>query len=180
MSHRLFVAIRPPEPVRDALIDLMEGVSDVRWQDDDQLHLTLRYIGETDRHRANELAGALAAVEFAPFPIAIDGTAFFERKGRAHTLYADIDPNPELLSLRKRVERVCVQCGCEPEHRKYAPHITIARLNASSGSLTPFLGRTSEFKLAPWICDAFRLYESHLRPGGSLYEPVMTYPAAKQ
>ncbi|HCJ45096.1 MAG TPA: RNA 2',3'-cyclic phosphodiesterase, partial [Erythrobacter sp.] len=45
MYHRLFVGIRPPAAIRDALIDLMEGVDAVRWQDDDQLHVTLRYIG---------------------------------------------------------------------------------------------------------------------------------------
>ena len=48
MSHRLFAGIRPPPPIRDALIDLMEGVDNARWQDDNQLHLTLRYIGVVD------------------------------------------------------------------------------------------------------------------------------------
>jgi 2'-5' RNA ligase len=45
MSHRLFIGIRPPIPVREALIDTMEALEGARWQDDDQLHLTLRFIG---------------------------------------------------------------------------------------------------------------------------------------
>ena len=48
--HRLFVAIRPPEPIRDLLIDAMDDSPDFRWQDDEQLHLTLRFVGEVDRH----------------------------------------------------------------------------------------------------------------------------------
>ena len=47
--HRLFVAIRPPERVRDLLIDAMDDSPDFRWQDDQQLHLTLRFVGEVER-----------------------------------------------------------------------------------------------------------------------------------
>ena len=177
MPHRLFVGIRPPEAIRDSLLDIMDGVREARWQDDDQLHLTLRYIGEVDRHCANDLSEAFASADFTPFPLSIHGTAYFERKGRAHTLYATINRSPELQRLRNRIEQVCVAAGLEPEHRKYAPHITLARLNASSGTLLPFLSRTAELQLGPWTCESYILYESFLRPGGSLYEPVMTYRA---
>ena len=177
MSHRLFVGIRPPEPVRDHLLDLMDGVREARWQDDDQLHITLKFLGNVDRHAANDLAQALHGVIFEPFPITIEGTGYFERKGRAHTLFADVERTPSLTALRARIENVCVAQGFEPDHRKYAPHITIARLNASSGTLLPFLARTSELHLGPWTCDTFLLYESHLRPSGAIYEPVMTYKA---
>src|SRR3546814_1235738 len=54
--HRLFVAIRPPSAIRKALLSIMGGVEGARWQSDDQLHLTLRFIGEVDRHRADDIA----------------------------------------------------------------------------------------------------------------------------
>src|SRR3546814_10503522 len=60
--HRLFVAIRPPAAIRKALLSIMGGVEGARWQSDDQLHLTLRFIGEVDRHRADDIAAALATV----------------------------------------------------------------------------------------------------------------------
>lgn len=176
--HRLFVAIRPPEAVRDALLDTMEGVDGARWQEDDQLHLTLRYIGEADQHTANDLAEALGTVSFAPFPIAVRGTGTFERKGRVHTLFADIERTPPLVALRGRVERICIETGLEPEHRKFAPHITLARLNSSSGPVAPYLAAHAGLRLDPWECTSFFLYESHLRPTGSIYEPVVTYPAS--
>src|SRR3546814_13749731 len=50
-GHRLFVALRPARPVRTALIAAMHGIAAARWQSDEQLHLTLRFIGEVDRHR---------------------------------------------------------------------------------------------------------------------------------
>ncbi len=176
MSHRLFVGIRPPAAIRDALLDLMEGIDHARWQDDDQLHLTLRYIGEVDTHLADEIAERLAGAATPSFELAIAGTGVFEKKGRAHTLWAGLEASPELLRLQKRVERVCIACGLEPEHRKFHPHITLARLNRSSGPLDPFLARTAGLGLGPWEADSYILYESTLRTAGSLYDPVVRYP----
>lgn len=177
MPHRLFVALRPPPAVRDALIDLMEGERDIRWQDDDQLHLTLRYIGEVDRHDADAIAAALGRIVFAPFPVSLTGTGTFARKGKVHTLYAGVTPSAALAALQSKIERTCVRAGLEPEQRKFAPHVTIARLNRSSGDLRSFLGHTAGFAAGPWACDAFHLYESHLAPGGPLYERAASFPA---
>ena len=71
--HRLFVAIRPPAAIRAILLGAMGGISGARWQDEDQLHLTLRFIGEVDRHRADDVHAALGAVHQAPFEIALSG-----------------------------------------------------------------------------------------------------------
>ena len=67
--NRLFVALRPPAAVRDALLDATEGVERARWQDEDQLHLTLRFVGEVDAPIANDLAAALGQVDAAPFDL---------------------------------------------------------------------------------------------------------------
>lgn len=180
MTHRLFVAIRPPEPIRNALIDLMDGVDYARWQDDDQLHLTLRYIGKVDAHQGDDLAEALSLVKVEPFDLAIKGVGVFERKGVVHTLWAGIEPSEQLLRLERKVERACISGGFAPETRKFSPHITLARLNASCGPSAPFLARHAGLSLGPWRVDDYILYESHLRPQGSLYEPVVTYPCRKQ
>ena len=177
MSHRLFVAIRPPAPVRDALLDAMHGVEGARWQDDDQLHLTLRYVGEVDLHIANDLAGALDSLRFDPFDLAVRGTGIFERRGRAHTLWAGIEQSRELATLQARVERTCQAVGLAAEGRKFAPHVTLARLNTASGTVAPFLARTGDALFGAISVDNFWLYESHLRAEGSLYERVRRYSA---
>lgn len=180
MTHRLFIGIRPPETVRDALLDLMDGVDDARWQDDDQLHLTLRFVGDVETHVADDLAEALSAISFAPFPLVLRGTGTFERKGRVHTLWAGVDPSPGLLALQKKVERRCVAVGLVPETRKFHPHVTLARLNSSTGPVGPFLARTAGAELGGWSVDSYMLIESHLRTGGSVYEPIVRYPATEQ
>jgi len=60
--HRLFVAIRPPDRIRDLLLGAMGGISGARWQQDEQLHLTLRFLGEVDRHQARDVHAALGRV----------------------------------------------------------------------------------------------------------------------
>ncbi|QPC97771.1 RNA 2',3'-cyclic phosphodiesterase [Qipengyuania soli] len=178
MVPRLFIAIRPPHAIRNALLDAMQGVERARWQDDGQLHLTLRFLGETDHHRANDLASALASVSASPFALSVRGSGIFERKGTVHTLWAGVEPSEPLQRLQARIERVCQQVGFAPETRKFVPHITLARLNASAGPLAQFLARTGDLRFGEWTVDDFRLYESHLDPGGARYEPVVRYPLA--
>lgn len=176
MSHRLFVGIRPPAAIREALIDLMEGVDEARWQDDDQLHLTLRYIGDVDAHLADELAERLAQAATNPFELRIAGTGVFESKGRIHTLWAGIAGSDALERLQQRIERICIQAGLDPASRKYHPHITLARINRATGPLAAFIARTAALRLGPWQADSYILYESTLHRDGSIYEPVVRYP----
>lgn len=180
MTHRLFVGIRPPETVRDLLIDRMENLEGARWQDDGQLHLTLRFIGEADAPLANDIADALLRVRCGPIALAIAGVGHFERRGRPHTLWAGLAPSGELLELHARIETACRRAGCAPETRKYAPHITLARLNAASGPIGPWLASNGDLRSDPWLADAFVLYESHLGAGGSLYEPVVRYQMSRE
>ena len=78
--HRLFVAIRPPEHIRDLLIDAMDDNAEFRWQDDEQLHLTLRFVGEIERPIAEDLADALSRLRARRFDLRIKGVEI----GRAH------------------------------------------------------------------------------------------------
>ena len=173
--HRLFVAIRPPEPVRDLLLDTMDGVAALRWQDDDQLHLTLRFVGEVERPLAEDLAAALATLRFAPFAIRIAGVGRFDhhRKG---ALWAGVEPRAPLAALAAKVERICVGVGLPPERRAFHPHITLARWGRGVGaSLDPWLAHHAALRSDEFSVDAFTLYQSHLGQGGAHYEAVADY-----
>jgi len=172
---RLFVALRPPEPVRDALIDTMEALDGARWQDDEQLHLTLRFAGEVERRTAEDLAGALSRVEMDPFDVELTGVGHFERKGRPHAVWAHALPSPALAALQKSIERACRAAGLPPERRAFHPHVTIARLNRSTAPIGAWLARHGTLR-ASWRADTFGLYQSHLTHSGSLYELVERYP----
>ncbi len=175
MLHRLFIGIRPPKDIRDKLLDIMGGVEGARWQDDGQLHLTLAFVGEVDRHRANDLAEILGEVRVEAFALSVEGVGAFERKGRTTALWARVPMLPELDRLRRKVERACERVGAAPEHRRFIPHITLARLNSATGPVERFLEAHSDLRLGPFAVDRFTLFESHLGQGGSVYEAVAEY-----
>lgn len=175
MLHRLFAAIRPPVPVIDALLALEGGVAGARWQDAEQLHLTLRFFGEVEARQAEDVVDALAQVRAAPFALALRGVGHFERKGRTHTLWAGLAPSEPLEALQRKVESAARRAGLPSEGRRFAPHITLARLNAASGSVLPFLAAHGALTGEPWPVEAFDLIESTLAPTGARYETVRRY-----
>ena len=89
---------------------------------------------------------------------------------------AGVADSAELLALQKKVERACQACGLEPERRKFAPHVTIARLGRASGEIGGWLAAHQRFASEQWTVDEFRLYESVLGAGGAHYDPVVRYP----
>ncbi|HYD23270.1 MAG TPA: RNA 2',3'-cyclic phosphodiesterase [Croceibacterium sp.] len=180
MPHRLFIAVRPPAPVRDALVDTMEAIEGARWQDDEQLHLTLRFVGEVERPAANDLAAALGRIHGPPFELRIDGVGAFERRhwhgSRAHALWARVPPAEPLEALRQKVERACEAAGLGRETRRFTPHVTLARLGRSSGPIGGWLSAFNRLSAGPWRVADFVLYESHLGHEGAHYEAVGVYP----
>ena len=174
--HRLFVALRPPAQMRQALLARMGGVPGARWQDDDQLHLTLSFIGEVDRPEADDIAAALATVDGPRPTIALQGAGSFDHKGHVHSIWAGIAPDGPLKQLRDRVNRALLTAGARPEQRAFKPHITLARLGRDAGPIAPFVAGIAGIASAPVTLDAFLLFESRVGHNGASYEAVARYP----
>jgi 2'-5' RNA ligase len=175
-THRLFVALRPPRPVRDILLAAMHGISGARWQNDEQLHLTLRFIGEVDRHMAEDIAAALGALYAPTVTAQIAGVDLFERHGRPHMAWAGVEPHEALGALHRKVDQLLARVGIAPQTRAFVPHITLARLNRGSGPVAPFLALNSDLSSPPFEFGHVTLYESEMGHGGSRYHPVARYP----
>lgn len=176
--HRLFVAIRPPEDVRNLLIDAMDDSPDLRWVGEEQLHLTLRFIGEVERPVANDIADALARISFPTFALRISGVGRFEQRNGG-AIWAGVEPRKPVADLARKVDRACVQAGLGPEHRAFHPHVTLARWNSRAASaVRDFERRHSELSSAKFEVNRFALFESHLSRHGSHYEEVASIPLA--
>jgi 2'-5' RNA ligase len=179
VPHRLFIGIRPPEPVRDALLDTMEALEGARWVDGDNLHLTLRFVGEVERPAANDLAEALGQIDWACFTLRIAGVGAFDRSSRhgsrPHAVWARVPPVAPLEGLRQKVERACDVTGLGRETRRFTPHITLARLNRSAGAIGAWLATWGDLAAGPWAVEEFILFESHLGHTGAIYEVVARY-----
>ena len=180
MPHRLFIGIRPPQPVRETLLDTMEALEGARWVEDDNLHLTLRFVGEVERPAANDLAEALGRIEWPRFELRIDGVGSFDRNNRhsswPHAVWARVPPTDALDGLRLKVERACEAAGLGRETRRFTPHVTLARLHRAASGIGEWLGRWGDLAAGPWTAEDFVLFESYLGRTGAHYEEVVRYP----
>ena len=173
--HRLFVAIRPPASIRDLLHDAMGGVPGARWQSDEQLHLTLRFIGEVERAQAEDVAAALLDVRAPRLELALRGAGRFGEGSRAGSLWIGVTPHEPLIALHKKVEQACRRAGLPSEGRAYLPHVTVARLGRTAGPADAFLSAAASLTSETFVVDAFGLYESRLGGEGASYTLAERY-----
>ncbi len=174
---RLFVAIALPEDLRARLSRMQQGVPAARWVDPDNLHLTLRFIGEADGGQAHDLDAALAQVRAARFDLTLAGVDRFGQGRTSRALWVGVEPAPELDRLRRRVEQAVQAAGFAPERRKFKPHVTLARFKGDPGyRLHDHLAHHGAFRAKSFEVRAFVLYSSLLSQAGAIYTPERVYP----
>ena len=173
---RLFVGISLPDDVRARLGELKGGLQGARWVEPDNLHLSLRFIGEVPGGGETDIDEALATIEAPGFPLALSELGFFDRRGRVHAVWAGVGMSEPLMRLRAKVEHALVHLGHEPEHRKFKPHVTLARMKRGSASeVGHYLEALNGFSAGPFDVGCFTLYRSHLGQGGAHYEALADY-----
>lgn len=177
--HRLFVALRPPPPIRTLLLDAMEGLPGARWQEDEQLHVTLRFIGEVDRRQAEDIATALSRIA-APAPTArLDGAGTFDKRGRIDTLWARVVPVEPLAALHRKVDQALARAGVAADPRRYLPHVTLARLSRGAAdpvAIDRWIAEHAALATPDFALPHLVLYESVLGHDGARYEAVARWP----
>ena len=167
---RLFVAIDPPLAIVERVVALCAGVPGARWIDPDQIHLTLRFIGEVDGAIRADVRAELARVAASPFTLTLRGTDCFGGKRRARSLWVGVEPCAQLGELHAKVDAALGRAGVAPEGRKFVPHVTLARLRTGPPDrIARFLAETGLFKSEPFSVDGFALYESHLNRAGAVH-----------
>ena len=173
---RLFVALALPDTVAQTLLLLESGVPGARWQDRDQLHLTLRFIGEVDGRDASGIDDALSAISALRFSVQLKGVGEFGGK-TPRALWAGVAPNEALMHLNRKIETALQRLGLEAESRKFTPHVTLARLKAAPrDKVMEFLVHHALYQSTPFEATEFVLYSSHMTPNGSIYTPERQYP----
>ena len=144
------------------------------WQDDDQLHVTLRYIGEVDRPTAEDIDAALGKVRAPAIDLALNGVGWFDQ-GRSGALFARCAPAEPLAALHNKVDRALVRAGLQPERRAFLPHITLARRRTGAVDPAGWLERNAGLSTSAKPLSSMVLYESHLSRHGSSYEAITRY-----
>jgi 2'-5' RNA ligase len=173
---RLFVALPIPQAVAQGIMLIQGGVPGARWQTREQLHLTLRFIGEVDGRDAVMLDDALAAIEAPAFDLQIHGVGQFGNK-QPHALWAGLRKSEALEHLQHKVDNAIRRVGQPQDAHKFTPHVTLARLrNPENSKMIEWLTDHALFTNAAFRVDAFQLYSSRLTSDGSVYAVEREYP----
>jgi 2'-5' RNA ligase len=174
--HRLFVALPLPEDVADRVLELQSGLRGAHWAPFDNFHLTLAFIGETDRHGLEDAASALASVEAPAFDLRLSGCGFFGDRN-PHAVWVGVEPNDRLTHLQGKIAAALRRAGFEIEKRKFVPHVTIAYLaGAMQGEVARYCAGHGLFSAGPFSVGEFCIFESSLGAEGAYYEIVAAYP----
>lgn len=184
---RLFVAIELSDEVREALGWLQaelrsRGLEKLRWVRPEGIHLTLKFLGETSAEKVPMIEKALVkAVEAAPaHELALGAIGTFGGKN-PRVLWIDLRDDLEvMLGLQERVDSVLAELGVPRERRKFAPHLTLARVRPEiahemAGPLAHAI-RAAEPPAATVAVREVSVMRSILGPGGAVYERIAAFP----
>jgi 2'-5' RNA ligase len=177
---RLFIAIDTPSSVRPLLIEARNRMktirTDVKWESDDKLHCTLKFLGDTDagivsdiQLRLQEIAGT-----FSRITVAYSGLGTFPNRREPRIIWAGIrDPQSTLTTMAKSIDQAMTAFGFEQERRAFSPHVTLGRVKGRHGigELLDTL-ETITFDCPPVLIHEMLLVKSELRPSGSVYSIV--------
>lgn len=174
---RLFAALGLPEAVRERLALVRAPLPGARWLPPENMHVTLRFIGEVEPPAATEIDAALSRVAAPAFDLRLTELGTFGSRGRVRALWAGIEKSEALLCLQAKIEAACAHAGLEPEGRNFHPHVTLARCkDVREAPAAEFVATYGGFGLPAIPVDAFTLYSSRTGRSGAVYSPEAVYP----
>lgn len=184
MTIRLFVAIEIGEEEKKALgriqARLRHRLPFVRWVKPDAIHLTLRFMGDTDENDVPGVTDALlhAAAESVTFALTLRELGAFPSEKRPRVLWVGVEePSGALAALAGRLNARLVSAGFPPDNRPFSPHITIGRVRERVGAdctavLSAFQGAKAGGGCVCEVC----LFRSELTPEGPLHTVLCRAP----
>ena len=144
------------------------GMSGARWIDPENYHITLRFIGDVDHAMARDISSSLASIRREPCEITIDGLSTFGGD-RPRALIARVQATSPLVEMQGEQERLVRRLGLAPEPRKFAPHITLARLRGTPVSHVAYFG---EAVACSRRANSRRVVLCFIQRGISLWRPL--------
>jgi len=176
MMYRLFVSVELPDGIKQSLGRICDDVPGARWLEADEMHLTVRFIGEVDGVVFDDVVHALDDVRLPPFELALRGVGHFPPRGEPRVLWAGLERSAELKTLHDKVESAVVRAGVEPERRKFSPHVTLARLKGTpERAVGGFIALNGLYRSEPFAVDEFHLYSSRLSAKRAVHRAEASY-----
>jgi 2'-5' RNA ligase len=181
---RTFIAVRLPEDIRHRVAELSgrlkESGADVKWVPEENLHITIKFIGAVEPVRLSALAAAVgkAAEGVAPFSVSIGGAGAFPKIIRPSVVWVGVTSGAEeLAALAGRVESFAEEAGFPREERKFSPHITVGRVKTPAGmqKLSASLEQFKFVEAGSFTIGTVSVMKSQLTPPGPVYSVMAEY-----
>lgn len=175
--ERLLVAIPVEGPAAQALMQLVDERAPFRWSDEENLHLTLRLVGEVDQALKEAISQKLEEICVEPFILPVETIGTFPTRGQPQVVYAGVgSAHTRLFQLQHRVEEALAGLGLPLELRAFSPHITIARVSRCKPmTVNDFVKRHREFVAPPFKVERFCLYRTQMTHFGAQYTRLKEY-----
>jgi len=175
--NRLFVAIDLPDEVKNAIDGIVSRALDgARLVPREQLHLTLRFIGDGDEKIFEAIKKELGSIRATPFSLTLKGAGHFPRGREPSVLWVGMEENGPLLDLQKKIEQSIVNAGIAADERRFSPHITIARLRETPlAQVASLEEQHRQFRAGPFHVEEFYLYSSVLTRDGAIHKREAVY-----
>lgn len=178
---RLFTAIDLPPDVLlrlERLLSALRPEALIKWNPLDNLHITIKFIGEWPEARLEELHDALSSLlPRDPLEIEVRGLGWFPNERSPRVLWAGIHGDERLLNLVRETEERLVGLGIKPEDRQFSPHLTLARIKnpVPLGQLRHRVGEMQPAALGQFSASQFTLFRSDPGSNSSIYRKVREY-----
>lgn len=179
---RSFIACPLPENVIESLSAIQEELKkkrfSVRWVNPENIHLTIKFLGDIQQDRVSDLSGCLneTAMQFRQFPVSLKGLGVFPTIRRPGVIWAGIGGNVEgLMEMQKQVEAVLAEMGFPKEEKKFKAHLTLGRIKERidpKALLKAFEECEALDAQQDFLLDRLVLYRSRLTPGGAIYSQL--------
>jgi 2'-5' RNA ligase len=175
---RAFAAVELDGPIRDAVAALVNRLRArpfrVAWVRPENLHLTLRFLGQIDSERVEAYAALVRdeAARLTPFVARVRGIGVFPDARRPSVVWTALGSETNTLQeIYEIVERAARSIGLAPEYRAFAPHVTLGRVRRESPAidLAPILEVEKDFDAGAFTVEAVSLFSSELTPQGARY-----------
>jgi 2'-5' RNA ligase len=179
-TERLFVALTLPAAIRQTLAATACPVPGITWTRPEQLHLTLRFLGDVPAPQIEAMSERLAAIRVSEFVLPLEGLGTFPPHSQPRVVWLGVGSgHPRLFQLRQRLDDALLAGGVQFDVRTFHPHVTLGRCPSAAPGLAAWLHQHRDFTAPPFRVEAFDLYASELRPTGAIHTLKQRFPLAK-
>lgn len=178
---RAFIAVEVPEDIREAIHRVAERlagrVSGVRWVEERNLHLTIKFLGDVQWDMVGKIGEAMKreAAKVEEFEMSFQGVSVFPPGRSPHVIAVGVHGESQMAEIHRALDRCMIEYGASREDRAFLPHLTIGRIKAKGQQdLAECLAPLAEKEFGNFLVEKLTLFQSELSPQGPTYTCLCT------